>query len=377
MGTMIKRKGAYRFTVSLGYDTQGKQIRKTMTFTPPESVTPNKANKLAKEALYEFEQRCRGFASLNENMRFLELAEWYFEYYAPNKLKEITAYNYKSQLYYHIIPEIGNLKLKDIATSRITALFSKLGLSATTSRKVYTIVQSVLRRAVEQGFIRESPCRNVILPKDKTPKEKKRFLDENDAKELLEMAKEQSQFNTIIKTLLYTGMRSGECLGLRWIDIDFDAKVIHVGHTLTDVGGKHWLTEPKTKNSDRYISMSETMVLILKEHCVRQKEKKLKLGKIYFQPDMVFTSDTGNYLDRSRLNLQFRRMLKGTHLDFLTLHGLRHCNATLLINSGFDIKLVSDHLGHSDISTTANIYTDVLASSKAKMAEVLALKLGE
>ena len=129
-------------------------------------------------------------------MRFSDLCEWYFENYAPNKLKAITAYNYRSQLYYHIIPQFGNYKLKEITTPKITALFKALELSASTSRKVYIIIQSVFKRAVEQGFIKESPCKNVILPKDKTPKQKKPFLDEKGAKDLLSMVKNYSQFNT-------------------------------------------------------------------------------------------------------------------------------------------------------------------------------------
>lgn len=90
-------------------------------------------------------------------------------------------------------------------------------------------------------------------------------------------------------------------------------------------------------------------------------------------PEIVFTSDTGNYKDRSSLNTSFRRRIKGTTFDFLTLHSLRHCNTTLLLNSGVDIKVVSDHLGHLDIGLTANIYVDVLASTRKKTADIIVL----
>ncbi len=92
---------------------------------------------------------------------------------------------------------------------------------------------------------------------------------------------------------------------------------------------------------------------------------------------MVFTSDTGNYKDRNSLNTSFRNRIKGTAFDFLTLHSLRHCNATLLLNSGVDIKVVADHLGHSDIVITADIYADVLASTRKKTAEIIELKLAK
>ena len=86
---------------------------------------------------------------------------------------------------------------------------------------------------------------------------------------------------------------------------------------------------------------------------------------------MVFTSETGNYKDRSTLNTSFRRKLKGTEFEFMTLHKLRHSTATFLLNTGIDLKIVSEHLGHSDVNITANVYTDVLESTKRKTAQIL------
>lgn len=97
--------------------------------------------------------------------------------------------------------------------------------------------------------------------------------------------------------------------------------------------------------------------------------------KSYKYPNMVFTSTTGDYKDRSRLNLQFKRFIKDTEFSNISLHKLRHANATLLINAGVDLKLVSENLGHSDVSVTANIYSEVLESSKKKMADLVALNL--
>ena len=188
------------------------------------------------------------------------------------------------------------------------------------------------------------------------------------------MFEEYSSFNTIIKLLVFTGMRSGEALGLQWKDIDFTENTIQINHTLSDVGGKHFLTTPKTKGSKRMLFMSSTVSRMLKEH---RKQQLLLQSSIpgFEHPEMVFTSATGNYKDRSALNTGFKRFLKGTEFEFLTLHSLRHCNATLLLNQGVDIKVVSEHLGHSDVGTTANIYADILASTRRKTAEILELKL--
>lgn len=376
MATVNKRGNTYQIIVSLGLDVNGKKIRKTTTYKPPENVTPKKAEKLANEFAIEFEQKCKGMTSLKENMRFCDMAEWFIDNYAKNELKEITAYNYESQIKNHLLPELGNIKLKDFTPAKITAFFKTRKYSPATCRKVYVILQSIFARAVEQGFIKETPCtKAVILPKAKQPKEKKPFLNEHQAKDLLKMVEDNTQFNRIIKVLLYTGMRSGECLGLRWQDIDFENRTIHIENTLTDVGGKHWLQPPKTKTSNRYIALSDALADIFREQKKYNDEKIAKLGKDYSYPEMVFTTDKGNYVDRSGLNTQFRRFVKDTDFDFITLHSLRHCNATLLINSGIDLKIVSELLGHSDVSTTANVYADVLDSAKAKVADLISLKL--
>lgn len=172
-------------------------------------------------------------------------------------------------------------------------------------------------------------------------------------------------------------MRSGECLGLQWKDIDFDNMTVHIQHNLADVGGRHWLDSPKTANSVRFIGMSELLKNILLEHKSEQEKKKQRVGRRYKYPDMIFTSELGNYVDRSSLNTQFKKFIANTDFSNISLHSLRHCNATLLINSGIDLKIVLELLGHSDVGTTANIYADVLASSKARVAELVSLKLKE
>ena len=120
--------------------------------------------------------------------------------------------------------------------------------------------------------------------------------------------------------------------------------------------------------------MSDVLADILREQKAYQDEL-IKYVDNFAHPEMIFTSSLGNYKDRSALNTSFKRFLKGTEFDFLTLHQLRHCNATLLLNSGVDLKIVSEHLGHSGVEVTANVYADVLKSSKVKVADLVALKL--
>ncbi len=170
-------------------------------------------------------------------------------------------------------------------------------------------------------------------------------------------------------------MRSGECLGLMWEDIDFEEMTITINHNLTDIGGKHTLGSPKTESSRRVIGMSEVLASIFREQKAYIDKMSAALGKKFAHPEMVFTSALGNYRDRNSVYQSLKRFTKGTEFESLTLHQLRHCNATLLLNSGVDLKIVSEHLGHCDIGVTANIYADVLKSTKAKVADLVTLKL--
>ena len=382
---IVRRGKSYTFTVAMGMDANGKQIRKTTTFTPPEDMTEKKADKLAKEEYINFKNRCKGLRTFNENMRFNDLCEEYFKVYAPNKLKPITTYNYQKMIDYHFKDYFGNKKLKDIVPGMLTEFFCSLSvikdgeeypMAPATVKRIYTIMQSLFTYAVSQNYIKETPCRGVILPsKDATKEEKRKALTEEELPRFLTLFEGYSVLNTIVKVLLHTGMRSGEALGLQWTDIDFKEKSITVNHTLSEVGGKHFLTTPKTKTSKRKIYMSDTLIEILKEHRREQHKLQFALAGNFAHPEMVFTSELGNYKDRCGLNTSLRRFLKNTEFSFITLHCLRHTNATLLLNSGVDLKVVSDHLGHSDVGTTANIYVDILDNTRKKTAEVIGFKM--
>ncbi|MEE1009025.1 MAG: site-specific integrase [Agathobacter sp.] len=387
--TGIEQRGdAYRFTVYMGYDRNGKQIRKTTTFVPPTGLTQKKADKLAKEEYIDFSNRCKGLFNLKENMRFSELVDDYFRLYAPNNLKPVTEYNYKQHIDYHFMEYFGNKKLKDITTASINHFFAThktmvkgemKTLSPANAKRIYCILQSLFKFAVIQGCIKETPCRNVLLPKKSPLEEQKQMhLTAEELPKFLELfTKEYSAFNTIILTLLHTGMRSGECLGLQWEDIDFEQRKIHIRHNLTDVAGKHFLTTPKSPTSIRDLYMNDNLMALLKKHKHEQRKLQMALGSSFSHPEMVFTSSTGNYKDRSSLNTSLKRFLKGTGFEYLTLHKLRHTNATLLLNNGIDLKIVSEHLGHADIHITANTYTAVLDSSRIKTANLMEQLLAE
>lgn len=377
-GIRCRGGSKYEFNVSAGYDGAGKHIRKYTTFTAPDNISESKADKLAVEAFFEFSKKARGNKYFGENMRFNQLCDIYFSEYAPNKLKKVTAEHYKSNVKNHIAPVFGNRKLKDIATSDVSAFLTGLDCKPLTANKIKIVFHSILKYAVSQKYISSNPCSGAIW-KGNTEREYdeiENVLSLQQAQKLMELLDEYSAFNTIIKLLLLTGMRSGECLGLRWSSIDFDKKTIFIDKTLSYAENTWFLSTPKTVRSTRTISIDDTAIDILKKHQEEQNKQKDIVGAAWQLPDMVFTSCTGHWYDRSLLNSQFRRFVKRNKevlgLDHnLTIHGLRHTNAALLLYAGEDIENISAHLGHASSDITSRVYAHMYAEVKVRMAKTV------
>ncbi len=377
-----KRGNTYEFNVSAGYDGAGKHIRHYGTFTAPEGVSETKADRLAMEAYIEFACKARGNKSFGENMRFNQLCEIYFAEYAPNKLKRVTIENYKSNVKNHIAPVFGNRKLKDIETSDVSAFLTGLKCKPLTANKIKIVFHSILKYAVSQKYISENPCSGAIW-KDSTEREYGRIdnvLNLQQSQKLMMLLDEYSAFNTIVKLLLLTGMRSGECLGLRWNSINFDNKTIFIDKTLSYAENEWFLSVPKTERSTRTIAIDVKAIEILKKHKEEQDKQKEIVGEAWQHPELVFTSCTGHWYDRSLLNAQFRRFVKKHREELklehnLTIHGLRHTNAALLLFAGEDIENISAHLGHASADITSRVYAHMYAEVKIRMAKTVSSAL--
>lgn len=374
--------GTYEFSVSAGYDGSGKHIRKYSTYTPPEGVSEAKADRLALEAFAEFAKKARGNKSFGENMRFSELCELYFQNYAPNKLKKVTAEHYKSTVKNHLSPVFANKKLKDISTADITEFLTKQKYKPLTINKFKIVLHSILKFAVSQKYIAENPCSGAIW-KENTEREYGKIenvLTLQQAKKLLTLLEEDTAFNIVIKLLLLTGMRVGECLALRWSSVDIENKTIFIDKTLAYSEAHWYLSTPKTARSTRTIAIDDMTVEILKRYKALQDAQKEIVGDAWAHPEMLFTSCIGGYYDRNHLGRQFRSFLE-KHVEELginhrfTIHGLRHTNASLLLYAGESIEVISAHLGHASADITSRVYSHLYAEVKVRVAKTVSSAL--
>jgi integrase len=152
------------------------------------------------------------------------------------------------------------------------------GLDAVTVTDVRRAVSSIFAVAVKKEIVVKNPARNSTPPK--TEAKTKLFLDDNQCKQLLSILEDEAapQLRTMLTTLMYTGMRSGELLALKWEAVDFDTGVITIRHTLYHIKGEYKLSTPKTKSSGRAVKVPVEILTMLKKHKIWQTERRLALS---------------------------------------------------------------------------------------------------
>jgi integrase len=160
-------------------------------------------------------------------------------------------------------------------------------------------------------------------------------------------------------------MRRGEALGLRWSDVDLDVGRASISQTLTYVGTRAVLSEPKTHRSRRFVALAPEAVTALRAQRARQAEERLQVGPGYAGLALCFTSINGTPLNPATVSRAFIRHAEGAGLPRMTLHGLRHSWATLALLEGIPTKIVSEILGHSSTRITEDIYQHVTPGMQA------------
>ncbi|MHB8757113.1 MAG: site-specific integrase [Bacillota bacterium] len=179
-------------------------------------------------------------------------------------------------------------------------------------------------------------------------------------------------FDGVILGLAFgTGLRRGELLGLRWADMNLMERYLTVRQQVVCINGLPTVQEPKTKKSTRAVPLSEDIVEALRQHRLRQTEERLMAAK-YTSLDFVFAGPSGEALDPRSVSRQFERRLKRCGLPPVRFHDIRHTFATVALEAGVPLKVVSEMLGHEKISTTGDIYQHVLRHVEEKYADLVA-----
>ena len=186
------------------------------------------------------------------------------------------------------------------------------------------------------------------------------FMTPEDVQKLLATAQD-TPYYTLIYAALYTGMRRGELLGLRWCDVDLDMATLSVVQSLQRrYGGEFLVKEPKSSRGRRLIALPPSLAILLRQHKAQQDDVRKLLGLALAETDLVFAHLDASPLDPSTISHAFGRITRKAGLPNIRFHDLRHTHASLMLRNGVHPKIVSERLGHSSIAITLDTYSHVL-----------------
>lgn len=369
----------YRVTATVGRDSSGKPIRKEFYGKSKKDAEAKKLNYL--NGL----QNGLSIDHLNVTLGPL-MKTWLFEVIrTSSKIKPTTFERYEG-IYRNYIEnsQLYSLKFDVLKSLQIQRYYNELwesGKSQNVIKNLNKLLKQFLNYAVNQGYLVKNPCISVTIPGDVGEDDDNEidvFTDEEI--NLLKTGLECHKLKCAILLNLGTGLRLGELLGLKWSDLDMTNKELHVRRTLKRVniidskGDKEWkLIEqvPKSKTSIRTIPIPSNLIPLLEEQDTINKLNKIKCGPCWTNSDFIFVTESGKNIEAQNLTRSYRRLLNKLEIPYRKYHSIRHTYSTKLFEAGVPLKTVQILLGHSDISTTANIYTHVMKKEKVKSVEVL------
>lgn len=245
-------------------------------------------------------------------------------------------------------------------------------LSSRTILHHFRVLSVILQAAVYDEVILSNPCARVKPPKVEISEA--HYLDDEQAEMLIKMVNEKAAhpFDVIIITLLHTGMRRGECCGLKWDDIDFEHCTIDINKALLYLPGEGaFEDETKTYSSKRVIKVGQDLIDLFKKYKHWQDSEAYKLGDKWIDSGYVFTAWNGKAINPGTVSAWFHKFIIENNLPYISIHGLRHTNASLMISNGIPITTTAKRLGHSTSATTSKVYAHAIKSADAMTAEII------
>lgn len=379
-----KPNGTYLIRISCGLDSSGKQIAKSKTFRPSKpNLSFQKLNKEIENFIAAFEEEAK---SDNPTVRFDKIT---FKDFCPKYLelkKTVLSPNsyafYETIINTELIPKFGKMKLREIKTYHIQEFIQYLttekkhrngeagGISPSTVRRYATVLRSILSLAYQLEYTDNDAgaSKRIIFPKIETCEVE--VYTEDEVRVIFSaLDAEPINIRALVELAIFTGMRRGEIVGLKWADIDFENQCLSIKRSIyKPKDGKALEKEPKSKSSIRTISLPEHLIKTLLEYKLHQDRHISFMGEAWNKLDYVFTEEDGLVMNPQTPTRQFSNFLKRHNIRHLKFHGLRHTSATMLLANGCDIKTVSSRLGHADLETTG-IYLHALESTDRKAAK--------
>ena len=271
-----------------------------------------------------------------------------------------------------LIPAFGNARIIQLNLKRLNKYYARLvaeGRGVRTVRLIHSVLHSALQHACQIGLISRNPCHGAILPR--YPSKEMKILKEDQVLIFL-LAVATSHYRLIYKLALVTGMRQSELLGLKWEDIDWEKSAISVKRQAQYVNGMGIIfIEPKTRAGIRKIALGNSILDDLRKHKIEQEKIKLLRKNQWTEHKLIFSTSNGTPISQRNLTRDFLKVIRKTELPRIRFHDLRHTAASLMINRGIPVVVVSKLLGHSKPSVTLNIYAHCVSEYQYEAARVM------
>ena len=361
-GHIVNRySGSYTIVLNLGIDpSTGKRKQQWVSI----KGTKKDAEKKLAEMLHQLDTGTFIKPSKTTLAEYLE--RWLEDYAKPN-LGPRTFEGYKSIIYRHIIPKLGNLALTQLKPEHLQRYYSekltngrynkKGALSQTTVSHHHTCLHRALKMALKWGLIGRNPADAVTSPRPL--RSEMQTMNEDEVQTFLRVAR-STPYYQIFYLVLFTGMRRSELLALRWCDVDLVMSEISVSRSLHHLlDGSMVIRQPKTARGRRQIALPPSVSLLLREYKEKQALEHVLLGTTLREDDMVFSHPDGKPLLPDTISHAWVRIVKRSGLKHYRLHDGRHTHASLLLKQNVHPKIVQERLGHASISTTLDLYSHV------------------
>ena len=294
----------------------------------------------------------------------LTVEQWGWEWlktFKANKVKHSTMDNYESDFRLHVVPFIGDIRLKELTTLMIQRVYLRLekeGLSPKSIRNVHGMLHGMLEKAVKMDLLRRNVSGNCELPR--VQKHEMHPLTSEEVGRFMELAK-NDKYYLMMRFDFFTGLRESELIGLTWDCVNFEKHTLRVYRQFVRIASGpdkgQMMYMPLKNGKERTITLTETAMRVLQEAKRKQNEMRLKAGSDWEnEHNMIFTRENGHFVRFKTLYVHFKEIVKKMGRPEVRFHDVRHTFATLSLQSYVDPKTLSEALGHATVAFTLDVY---------------------